>query len=582
MSLISPNKEKRYIYFDKINRTQILQQLWSLIFASGWANKEDKIEERKEIIKYKLKDSYQIVYESKKYGGKNDNIDNQFHNQYTLGFDTGIWKDSDLHLSENAEAVFNGNMTAREYLTRFVCNLFEYIIDKGYVHPLYETCQYAIKNNTSKITLEDLCKILPLTYSEEELKSGEKKSESEFKEHIRIFMNYLRSTNLFIKERDEIYFREEFPPQLVIQFCNIEYQDSDQDKTRKFFKNKENYSEYITKPLPSLYYEILYKNMSTNDNEVQFEINCNIKGAKNKIYYGAPGTGKSYKVDREYPNYKRVTFHPEYTYYDFIGGLRPTQDEKSGNIKYEFVPGPFTDSLINAIFDNNNFHGIIIEELNRANTAAVFGDIFQLLDRDDDGKSKYSITNKEISDYIKKTKGVYIKEIIIPSNFSIIATMNSADQGVNVLDSAFKRRWQFEYTPINFDAPDLEDVIIAGFNVPWIKFGKILNNYLSENGIDEDRLIGQRFITKKEIEDKDLVASKLLIYLWDDVFRYNRKVIFKEHNIFSNLIEDYKNNGIDCFVSKLADQFKNQPINNEEISEKKIEYSSVDEEINDD
>lgn len=345
-------------------------------------------------------------------------------------------------------------------------------------------------------------------------------------------------------------------------------------------------AEYYFDTLNSiiLYTKFLIEKQNNNESsEVQsFKIETNLKGGKNKIYYGAPGTGKSYKVDREYPNYKRVTFHPEYTYYDFIGGLRPTQDERNGNIKYEFVPGPFTDSLINAIFDNNNFHGIIIEELNRANTAAVFGDIFQLLDRDDDGKSKYSITNKEISDYIKKTKGVYIKEIIIPSNFSIIATMNSADQGVNVLDSAFKRRWQFEYTPINFNAPDLEDVIIAGFNVPWIKFGKILNNYLSENGIDEDRLIGQRFITKKEIEDKDLVASKLLIYLWDDVFRYNRKVIFKEHNIFSNLIEDYKNNGIDCFVSKLADQFKNQPINNEEISEKKIEYSSVDEEINDD
>lgn len=345
-------------------------------------------------------------------------------------------------------------------------------------------------------------------------------------------------------------------------------------------------AEYYYDTLNSIifYYEFLIEKVKNSEKkEIEnFVIETKLKGAKNKIYYGAPGTGKSYKVDKEYPNYKRVTFHPEYTYYDFIGGLRPTQDEDSGNIKYEFVPGPFTDSLVNAIFDNENYHGIIIEELNRANTAAVFGDIFQLLDRDDDGKSKYTITNKDITDYIKKTKGVNIKEIILPSNFSIIATMNSADQGVNVLDSAFKRRWQFEYMPINFDDSDLQDVKIAGFNVPWVKFGKILNNFMSEKDIDEDRLIGQRFITKKEIQDPDLVASKLLIYLWDDIFRYNRKAIFREHNVFSNLVKDYQKNGIDCFVEELSSQFKDKPSSIEEINENRTEYSSLDEEMNDD
>lgn len=577
MSLISPKQEKRYIYFDKINRTQLLQQFWSLIFASGWAYNKDTTESRKEVIKYKLKDSYEIVYETKSYGNDENKIGQQFHQQYTLGFDTGIWKDSDLNLSVNAISVFNGHMTAREYLTRFVCNLFEYIKDVGYVHPLYETCKYAVKNNKNKITVEEFYEILPLTNEE-----GKSNLESEFKQHIRIFMNYLKSTNLFIGDKNNVIFRNEFPPDVVLEFCNIEYQDNDEEATIDYFRDKENYSEYISKQLPNSYYEILYKNQAMNSEIPKFEINIGLKGAKNKIYYGAPGTGKSYKVDKEYPNYKRVTFHPEYTYYDFIGGLRPTQDEDSGNIKYEFVPGPFTDSLVNAIFDNENYHGIIIEELNRANTAAVFGDIFQLLDRDDDGKSKYTITNKDITDYIKKTKGVNIKEIVLPSNFSIIATMNSADQGVNVLDSAFKRRWQFEYMPINFDDSDLQDVKIAGFNVPWVKFGKILNNFMSEKDIDEDRLIGQRFITKKEIQDPDLVASKLLIYLWDDIFRYNRKAIFREHNVFSNLVKDYQKNGIDCFVEELSSQFKDKPSSIEEINENRTEYSSLDEEMNDD
>lgn len=318
----------------------------------------------------------------------------------------------------------------------------------------------------------------------------------------------------------------------------------------------------------------------------KFVINTNLTGGKNKIYYGAPGTGKSFKVDCEYPNFKRVTFHPEYTYFDFVGGLRPTQDEVTEQIKYEFVPGPFTDALLEAIFDNENYHGLIIEELNRANTAAVFGDIFQLLDRDDNGNSKYSVINKEITDYIMKTKGVYIDELILPSNFSIIATMNSADQGVNVLDSAFKRRWQFEYIPINFKDPNLPRIKIAGFKVPWNEFGEKLNNFMSLKGIDEDKLIGQRFITENEMKDQQLIASKLLIYLWDDVFRYNRKTIFKEHHVFSKLIEDYHQNGIKCFVPTLEkelykslnikDQYRIDEGNSNE------ETSIIDEELNDD
>ena len=100
--------------------------------------------------------------------------------------------------------------------------------------------------------------------------------------------------------------------------------------------------------------------------------------------------------------------------------------------------------------------GLIIEEINRANTAAVFGDIFQLLDRDDKGNSKYGIVNKDVMNYLSNNlKDIRISEIIIPSNMSIIATMNSSDQGVQVLDSAFKRRWEFKYMPINFNNENL-------------------------------------------------------------------------------------------------------------------------------
>ena len=175
-------------------------------------------------------------------------------------------------------------------------------------------------------------------------------------------------------------------------------------------------------------------------------------------------------MNSTFQNYSRVTFHPEYTYFDFVGGLRPVKG-KNDSINYEFVPGIFTDMLIKAVLNKNEMNGIIIEELNRANTAAVFGDIFQLLDRDDDGKSKYLIKNKDICEYIELITNKKCEEIYLPSNFDIIATMNSADQGVFVLDSAFKRRWRFEYIPIDFNDSDIREMKISGFEMFWSDFG---------------------------------------------------------------------------------------------------------------
>lgn len=306
----------------------------------------------------------------------------------------------------------------------------------------------------------------------------------------------------------------------------------------------------------SLYYDYLTQNNDIADENsltTDFYNDENrIEGAINKIYYGAPGTGKSFKVQKTYDDFERITLHPEYTYFDFVGGLRPVQNN-SGSISYEFVPGPFTETLIKAVENKNEHYGLIIEEINRANTAAVFGDLFQLLDRDEVGKSRYEIKNKDLCDYIEKISNKSCKKIYIPSNMSLIATMNSADQGVYVMDSAFKRRWQFEYIPIQFDDDDLQDIEISGFNMKWKDFVKTLNSFLSKIDVDEDKLIGQRFINKDDLKDKKLVSSKLLIYLWDDVLRYNRAKLFKNDKSFSDLVEKYieKNEGINIFVDDL-------------------------------
>lgn len=318
----------------------------------------------------------------------------------------------------------------------------------------------------------------------------------------------------------------------------------------------------------SLYYGfILESNLSEeqskdeteviDDQCLSFDYSTCIDGGINKIFYGAPGTGKSYKVNENFPDYNRITFHPEITYFDFIGGLRPIQNDNTGSINYDFVSGPFVDTLISALNSPEKSHGLIIEELNRANTAAVFGDIFQLLDRDDTGLSKYPILNKDISKYICEKTGYDIDKIRIPSNMSIIATMNSADQGVYVLDSAFKRRWEFEYLPIDFSNNELSDVKIAGFDITWQTLGEELNNHLTEIlNINEDKLIGQRFLTKNEMQNIDIVSSKLLMYLWDDVVRYNREQVFVESNSFAKLIALFKSKGLDCFVPGITSRVK--------------------------
>ena len=309
----------------------------------------------------------------------------------------------------------------------------------------------------------------------------------------------------------------------------------------------------------------------------------------NLIVFGAPGTGKSHYLKKKFPeNKRRVTFHPEYTYQDFVGSYKPVPVYKQINgdhlwggktrivdhsgeelsigepmIDYRFVPGPFTLSLAEALRDKDTMYTLIIEELNRANAPAVFGDLFQLLDREEDGNSTYSVTNIEISNYLRSVEGISKdqddNDIHIPYNLNIVATMNSADQGVYVMDSAFKRRWNFEYLPIRIDDAEHKDELIpyGGENrfVKWGDFIENINSLLSSQDIkiNEDKHIGPYFIKPKDLmkksEDpkkaierkKEMIANKLLIYLWDDVVRHKRIHFFENPTTYSDLINRYKN-----------------------------------------
>lgn len=292
--------------------------------------------------------------------------------------------------------------------------------------------------------------------------------------------------------------------------------------------------------------------------------------SRNKIIYGAPGTGKSYELRSLAEstgfleeNIIRITFHPNYSYQQFVGTYKPSPiyksflasegyelygadkkdklpDQKEPLIDYSFVPGPFLTQLIRAVKNPEIPYMLIVEEINRASVSAVFGDVFQLLDRNEAGESEYSIEfNKDISNYLK-SEDIDYKNIKIPANLFIWATMNSADQGVMPLDAAFKRRWSFEYLPIDGKEHEISDrtIIFQSVTYPWNKFRKDINRKLKEIQVPEDKLIGPFFLSKAELTDSNAIQNKLLLYLRDDVVRHNPESLFK-HKTFSDIISAY-------------------------------------------
>jgi 5-methylcytosine-specific restriction protein B len=261
---------------------------------------------------------------------------------------------------------------------------------------------------------------------------------------------------------------------------------------------------------------------------------------KNMIYYGAPGTGKSHIIKEQTASYKKITtvFHPDTQYSDFVGSLKPQMEEDSNDpskrqITYQFRPGPFSNALIAAILNENEHVFLVIEEINRAPAAAVFGELFQLLDRQN-GASKYEIdaADPDMLDYINNhlSDDKVIKKLTIPANLSLLATMNSSDQAVMPMDAAFKRRWSFKYIRIDFDNIDVPSnkfrisTAHGTYDISWSDFAQIINKTLIECHVAEDRLLGPFFLTKDEMADmkatKDTLSDKLFVYLWDDVLRH--------------------------------------------------------------
>ena len=242
------------------------------------------------------------------------------------------------------------------------------------------------------------------------------------------------------------------------------------------------------------------------------------------IFYGSPGTGKSREIEMRTNghNRTRTTFHPETDYHSFVGSYKPVMD--GINIKYEFVPQAFTKAYCNAWLNPEQPYFLNIEEINRGNCAQIFGDIFQCLDRDETGKSKYEIDcDKDLADYLKikfEGKDIVTDKIILPNNLYILATMNTSDQSLFPMDSAFKRRWDWEFVPINYDDANSLNIIIGDSTYDWGKFIENINPKIKELTGSEDKQLGNRFVNPKDGNITfDQFRSKVLFYLWSEVYK---------------------------------------------------------------
>lgn len=594
--------------FDQLVRDQKAISALSMIMATYYIPGETPKKERKNQIARRLIDAYRLFRPDKKvandlYNGagtygqidkktkaisttlSDEEVKNAFESQYTLGLELGIWKNSDLELCDVALKVAKMEITITEYVDIVFQNLFSYQMKKDkngtykskYVHFLFDTLDNL--DSQFKITKDKLKEIFFPTNSGNDNRNA--------------LFNYLKDTSYFEAQGDTLYLVPTWQERLaeLKSSCNLEYKHKDVAETQAFFKNKDNYARYVTSQ--KIQTAILANTNQKNDIDAfDHQSQANNLFGKNIIYYGAPGTGKSYGVSEEikevYPNFNdegsddssfvfRTTFHPEYTYTDFVGQVMP--QVKEGVVKYEFSPGIFTKALAKAMNPKQEGRPVflVLEELSRANVAAVFGDLFQLLDRHN-GRSEYSITNSLIAKEVYGDSGAD-RKIYIPNNLHIYGTVNTNDQNVFVMDTAFKRRFEWKYVSTRPVSDENNPLIkIKGLegndsDVDWHKFYQRLNKFITTDmALGEDKQVGQFFIkfTDNDEENRNQLQNKLLQYLWDDV----QGASFNGVKLFDPSISTF---------SELYDKFgQNQKVFSDDFLKKLFPYKRTVEEVSSD
>lgn len=406
---------------------------------------------------------------------------------------------------------------------------------------------------------------------------------TDIKENIRVELKLSPSRGDY-----KIYQNSDGSKDLKDYFLETLHLKSDKNLDDYFAIRKKSQTAYILYYIPK---NILFSNFFTitsNDQflfipeeseEVKKELETLI--SRQIIFYGAPGTGKSHKIKEMLGEYEkcpedkkvskanifRTTFHPDSDYSTFVGAYKPTRSERplyglfgketvrlndgkdlsEDIITYKFIPQAFLNAYIRAYQTDENVY-LIIEEINRGNCAQIFGDLFQLLDRNQTGVSEYTIKADTdlrlfLEEKLGKDKpGIKDGELCLPSNLYIYATMNTSDQSLFPIDSAFKRRWDWEYEPIKYKNTNWV-IDIQGETYSWVSFQKEINRRIFESTSSEDKMLGDYFVNPSNgIITEKMLLNKILFYLWNDVCKDGEGDIFKvsdtEDVSFSELYGD--------------------------------------------
>ncbi|WP_418439243.1 AAA family ATPase [Catenibacterium sp.] len=580
------------LYFDKLCRSKKSESVLSLIQATYNIGSNIEESKRKERIAEKLRNAYELFKFS---AGSYSGDVKQFESQYTIGHELGIWMSSSFELNPLALEVAKNHITITEYFDIFFLNCIQSIDGKVF-NVLYLISDYMVRRNQSYINKENLKEIFGFA-------SNSKGNV------INGLYNMLIGTSYFEeKSRDSLGCN--YDPNALKDCCDLRFHERAYEVVYTELETREKYIYYLIEDHRDeriVYsYNRSNKNSlnanSSNGNSTSADHGANgdsnnKKVGYNKIFYGIPGCGKSYHVENKVlkdvnkkDNVFRTTFYLDYSNSDFIGQIYPhVEDEK---VTYEPIPGPFTKALERALSTDEMVY-LVIEEINRGNAAAIFGDTFQLLDRlkkdNPDGRlvgdSEYPISNAFIEGYfdkrnkdIEKSGGVnkinFTKgRIIIPHNLTILATMNTSDQNVFPLDTAFKRRWDREKVVTEWSkVGGIKKMYIPCSSITWEQFATTINNKMlqeSQSGdvaISEDKQMGPYFIHENMLSkventgtNDDLIAfvSNVLDYLYNDVTKFDHSILFDKNIISYDMLYEkmrvYDQTGNDLFEGIFKD-----------------------------
>lgn len=580
------------LYFDKLCRSKKAESVLSFIQATYNIDPNIEGSKRKERIAEKLTNAYELFkFSAGSYSGEVK----QFTSQYTIGHELGIWMSANFELNPLALEVAKNHITITEYFDIFFLNCIE-SIDGKLFNILYLISDYMVSRNQSYINKENLKEIFGFaSNSEGNVING--------------LYNMLIGTSYFEeKSRDSLGCN--YDPNALKDCCDLRFHEREYEDVYTELETREKYIYYLIEDHRDeriVYsYNRSNKNSlnanSSNGNSTSADHGANgdsnnKKVGYNKIFYGIPGCGKSYHVENKVlkdvnkkDNVFRTTFYLDYSNSDFIGQIYPHVEDKK--VTYEPIPGPFTKALERALSTDEMVY-LVIEEINRGNAAAIFGDTFQLLDRlkkdNPDGRlagdSEYPISNAFIEGYfdernkdIEKSGGVnkinFTKgRIIIPHNLTILATMNTSDQNVFPLDTAFKRRWDREKVVTEWSkVGDIKKMYIPCSSITWEQFATTINNKMlqeSQSGdvaISEDKQMGPYFIHENMLSkventgtNDDLIAfvSNVLDYLYNDVTKFDHSILFDKNIISYDMLYEkmrvYDQTGNDLFEGIFKD-----------------------------